>query len=382
MGLSAVYLASTIRTFALSLLGIFTPLYIYQVLEGTPIFPTRTAILLGVIGYYIVHRLTLLLVSVPANYFIAEIKGGFRKSMLLSNILEAVNLILLLFSKNNPWLLLPAAVIGGALVPFYWIPYHLIFIEDGKAKSFGKQISAVKILKEIAGMIAPLIGGLVISLFGFETLMVVVMFLVVASTFPIFLMEHHERRFAPALKPMIRHFFGKGFRKDLIAYFGTGAHNVGEGIVWPIFLFAVIGSFVGLGALTSGVTLVSLLIVWGLGRRVDKGNKRKMLKVGAYSQSVLWGARAVVQTPPQAFIVQTAARVADGFLWVPFDAMTYDNAAVGNPFEYITLREWALNLGRLLTLVLMAVMLMVGFGWGTSFGLAAVGALLTIFMAR
>ena len=98
MGLSAVYLTSTIRTFALSLLGIFTPLYIYQVLEGTPIFLTRTAILLGVVSYYIILRLTILLIDIPVSYFIAEVRGGFRKSMLLSNCLHAVNLLLLIFA--------------------------------------------------------------------------------------------------------------------------------------------------------------------------------------------------------------------------------------------------------------------------------------------
>ena len=120
MGLSAVYLASTIRTFALSLLGICTPLYVYQVLEGAGQGPaaTRTTILLGVIGYYIILRLTIILINIPASYFIAEVKGGFRKSMLLSNIMRAANLLLLIFAQNQPFLLLPAAVIGGALIPF------------------------------------------------------------------------------------------------------------------------------------------------------------------------------------------------------------------------------------------------------------------------
>ena len=384
MGLSAVYLASTIRTFALSLLGIFTPLYIYQILEraGIKPAPTETMILLGVVGYYVVHRLTLLLVNIPASYFIAEVKGGFRKSMLLSNILHAANLLLLIFSKNNPWLLLPAAVIGGALIPFYWIPYHLIFIEDKKGGSFSKKISSAAVLNKIAGVIAPLIGGLVIAFVGFETLLIVVLFLVVASTFPIFSMRHHERHFVPPLRMLLRDFFSRGFRRDLVAFLGAGAENIGAAIVWPIFLFTIIGSFVGLGALTSGVTLISILVVLGLRRLVDKKGKRRVLRLGSFSRSALWGVQVFVSTVPQAFAAQAAARVAAEFLWVPFDTIVYANASAGNPFEYVILREWALNLGRLLMLVLMAVFLIVGLGWGTSFGLAAVGALLTIFMAR
>ena len=150
MGLSAVYLASTIRTFALSLLGIFTPLYIYQILESTQTFTTRTAALLGVVGYYIILRLTILLTDIPISYFIAEVKGGFRKSMLISNCLRAINLLLLIFAKDQPGLLLPAAIIGGALIPFYWIPYHLSFIEDGKGKRFGKKISTVGVLNKVS----------------------------------------------------------------------------------------------------------------------------------------------------------------------------------------------------------------------------------------
>ena len=385
MGLSAVYLASTIRTFALSLLGIFTPLYVYQVLEGAGLSgrtPAKTIILLGVIGYYIVNRLTLLLVNIPASYFIAEVKGGFRRSMLLSNILHAANLLLLLFAKNQPLLLLPAAIMAGALIPFYWIPYHLIFIEDGKGKSFGEKISVAGVLDKAAGVAAPLIGGLVIALVGFETLLVVVLFLVVASTFPIFSMCHHERHFVPPLKMIFRDFFSKGFRKDLIAFLGAGSQNVGAAIVWPIFLFTIVGSFAGLGALTSGVVLISILVTLWLGRLVDKRGKRRVLRAGAYSQSALWGVRAFTSTVPQAFVAQAAARIAAEFLWIPFDTIVYANASAGNPFEYVILREWALNLGRLLMLGLVAIFLVVGLGWGTSFGLAAVGALLTIFMAR
>lgn len=382
MGLSAVYLTSTIRTFALSLLGIFTPLYIYQVLEETQTFTTKTAILLGVVGYYIILRLTILLVDIPVSYFIAEVRGGFRKSMLLSNIMRALNLLLLIFAKNQPLLLLPASILAGVLVPFYWIPYHLSFIEDGKGEAFGKKISVVGTLNKIAGAVAPLIGGLVIALAGFETLLIVVLFLVIASTFPIFSMRHHERHFVPPLKMIFRDFFSKGFRKDLIAFLGAGAENVGGALVWPVFFFGLVGSFASLGGLTSGLILISIVVALWLGKVVDKKGKRRVLRVGAYSQSALWGVRALVSTVPQAFAAQAAARIAGEFLWLPFDTIVYANASAGNPFEYVILREWALNLGRLLMLVLMAVMLLVGFGWGTSFGLAAVGALLTIFMAR
>jgi len=382
MGLSAIYLASTIRTFALSLLGIFTPLYIYQTLAPHLFSLGKGAGLLGVVGYYIILRLTILLIDIPVSYFIAEVRGGFRKSMLLSNCLHAINLLLLIFAKDQPGLLLPAAVIGGALVPFYWIPYHLSFIEDGKGGSFGKKISAVGVLDKAAGAVAPLIGGLVIALVGFETLLIVVLFLVVASTFPIFSMRHHERHFVPPLKMILRDFFSKGFRKDLIAFLGAGAENVGSALVWPIFFFGLVGSFASLGALTSGLVLISILVTFWLGRVVDKKGKRRVLRVGAYSHSILWGVRALTETVPQAFLAQAASRVAAEFLWIPFDTIVYANASAGNPFEYIILREWALNLGRLLTLVLMAIFLVVGLGWGTSFGLAAVGALLTIFMAR
>jgi len=382
VGLSAIYLASSIRTFALSLLGIFTPLYIYQVLAPHLLTYEKGAGLLGVIGYYIVLRLSLILVNIPASYFVAEVKGGFRKSMLLSNILHASNLLLLIFAKNQPWLLLPAAILGGVLTPLYWIPYHLIFVEDGKEKSFGKQISVAGTLDKIADAAAPLLGGLVITFSGFEALLVAVLFLVVVSTFPIFTLRHHERHFVPPLKMLWRDFFRRGFRKDLIAFLGAGAESVGAGIVWPVFLFTIVGSFVGLGALTSGVILVSILVTLWLGRVVDKKGKRRVLRLGAYSQSALWGVRALVSTVPQAFVAQAAARIAGEFLWLPFDAIVYTRAADGNPFEYLILREWALNLGRLLTLVLMAILLLLGFGWLGSFGLAAVGALLTVFMAR
>jgi hypothetical protein len=167
-----------------------------------------------------------------------------------------------------------------------------------------------------------------------------------------------------------------------LAFIGAGAENDGAAIVWPLFLFAIVGSFAGLGAITSGVMLLSVLAVWWLGRVVDKRDKRRILKAGAYSRSALWLVRAFVSTIPQAFVAQSLARIAAEFLWLPFDAITYKNAYDGNPFEYIILREWALNLGRLLTLILMAAFLFLGLGWLPSFALAAAGTLLTVLIAR
>lgn len=379
--LSGVYLSSSIRTFGLSLLGIFIPLYIYQVLSNQQVFAARTALLLGVFGYYIVHRIFLLIATLPAAYFIAEVKGGFRKAMLLSNLLHAGNLLLLIFAKNDPWLLLPAAILGGVLIPFYWIPFHLIFVEDGQRRKFGQQISNRAVLDKAATIIAPFTGGLVIAFFGFTTLLVAVLLLVVASTFPIFLMAHHEKHFVPPLKMLFAKFLGE-FRSDLAAFLGAGAESVGAAIVWPLFLFTIVGSFAGLGALTSGVMLISMLVVWKLGKVVDQKDKKKILRAGAYSRSVLWLVRAFVGTVPQAFAAQSLARVAAEFLWLPFDTIVYKKAYDGNPFEYILLREWALNWGRLLTLLAMAALVWLGLGLVGSFALAAAGTLLTILIAR
>src|SRR3989338_3912644 len=158
--LAPIYTTSGLRSFAVGSLGIFIPIYILRLLQVQ--FPgiSLSLQLTGVFLYFALMRVTILLSTIPASRFLSRF--GVRASIVIGNTL----------------LLLPASILVGILVPFYWIPYHLVFVEEGSRKRFGHEIGGIRVVEQIAGALAPLFGGFVIISFGFSTLLLCSLILV------------------------------------------------------------------------------------------------------------------------------------------------------------------------------------------------------------
>jgi MFS family permease len=75
----------------------------------------------------------------------------------------------------------------------FWFSYHTDFSKFSRKKSRGKQVGVSKIVTALASVVGPIAGGIILSFFGFKVLFLLVSFLLIASTFPLFLSkEIHE----------------------------------------------------------------------------------------------------------------------------------------------------------------------------------------------
>ena len=134
----AVIATHTIRNVALSLIGIFIPLFIFT-LDGKPIIHTDDIInnLFWTLIFYLFIDVTIVLVM-PISVEIMFGKLKFKNSIILGNIALAVTLFLLAASEwNFNYIFLSAffAAFSGIL---YWIPFHLLFLR--KADTSGEHM--------------------------------------------------------------------------------------------------------------------------------------------------------------------------------------------------------------------------------------------------
>jgi len=164
-GNQAFYVNALLRGVVYSLVGVFTPIFVYK--EILKIADMRLAIA-AVALYYLVLRLTVLLSAIQVSHYIE--KYGFRKSVAISMLFFIVSLFGLSLSENRVWVLPLAAVSAGLVIPFYWIARHSAIAQDTDKREIGKTVSYLATLESLSSLLAPFVGGVIIVNWGYPVL--------------------------------------------------------------------------------------------------------------------------------------------------------------------------------------------------------------------
>ena len=337
--LSELYASIAIRAFALSLIGIFIPIYLYQ--TGY----SFSAIFL----FFAFAAFFKAIFIFPASKI--SHRFGLKHSMLASMPFLIIALVLLFSVESFYWPLWFIALILGIHSSLFWFSYHTDFSKFSQKKSRGKQVGFSKIMVAISSAFGPITGGLIIAFFGFKFLFVIVSFLLISSTFPLFLSkEIHE-----PVKFSFKGLFKQQKPKNILAYLGKGIEvNIGT-IVWPLFVFIVIlgEKYVSLGALSSVVIVFSIATTFIVSKFSDL-NLKGLLKMGSLANSVVWFAKSFVVTPVQVFIADAFYGVSVTSMSISFDAINYNKTNKNNRSKIILERELYISIGGALFLFVLS----------------------------
>lgn len=369
--LEALYVTEALRNFGLSLVGVFVPVYIYQLTGNFFWLP----------AYLIVFSLSVLLFTFPFATVLRRI--GIFDSVFLSNVIRLVFLGSLLYAPQFLPLLFFAAVLEGLLIPSYWVPYHFIYSKEGKIGAFGRQIGLMGILATIVAFPAPLLGGLIISQFGFTVLYLLGMAIVLLSSFPLAWGKDHlgVESFSPG--KVVLGMFAKEYRPIFLGLAALRVEAVVGGfLIFPIFVYLVANSFTALGGITSALTLVWLLTTGPIGALVDRLGPRKSLWIGAGTTAGFWGVVGFAASIPAVFALALARSVFAPFLGITPDAVIYTLAQSRKVFEFILQREFSLHFGGLLAAVVIAILwFFFPANWPVLFSVGVVGALGSVLLS-
>lgn len=362
-GLTALYLNAFLHNFAMAMLGIFIPLYLWRVLGS----------LGAVLGYFVLDSAAVVLTVGVAARFVS--RHGFRRAAALGTFFLILAVLGLIAGGSVPHFLLAAALLGGSATGFYWLPYHLIFAEDGRKASFGQEVSFMSVVSHLAGISGPLLGGLIVTIFSFKVLYFTAVVILVLSLFPLLVMVHHPIHHAPtgkelwqALLAAARSLWRKVF---VLARFETDILDV----FWPLFAFSVFGSYQTVGGVASAALLLSLVLLAFSGRLTDRWSKVKTMTIGAGSTAGAWCLLPFSITAGAAFVVSLWLKSSRVFFYVPFDALLYTQVAkekTGGALTFLVFREWVLHGSRVLLFGFLFVLLSLGLPWQALFYLAAV----------
>jgi len=249
------------------------------------------------------------------------------------------------------WSIWFVTIFLGIHTALFWFSYHTDFSKFSKRKSRGKQVGAAKIVVALASVLGPIAGGLILTFFGFKVLFILVSFLLIASTFPLFMSkEVHE-----PLEFSFKGFFKKQKIKNVLAYMGNGIESRIGTIIWPLFVFIFIFSeeYVSLGALSSVALSFSVLSTFIISKFSDL-NLKNLIKGGGIFNSIVWFAKSFVVTPVQVFIADAFYGISATSMYISFDALNYNKANKRNRANIITQREVYISLGGALFLFTLA----------------------------
>ena len=163
-GFFSLYTAKIIVMIASGLLGIFLPIFLYNLFDKNFQYV--------VVYYGVAYLLYGIFVGLGAIFLN---KFGFRRALRISTFLGALFYSIFYFiDKENLIYLIPFSILVITLYRlFYWLPYHIDFAKFTDRRDKAEAVSVISATRNIIGVFIPVIAGLIISRFNFDILFVI-----------------------------------------------------------------------------------------------------------------------------------------------------------------------------------------------------------------
>ena len=337
--LNELYISVAIKSFALSMISIFIPIFLLKLNYS----------LTNVLIFYAILNAAHALFVIPAAKISS--KYGFKHSIFLSIPILIVFYLALYTLEQFNWPICLLAVIFGINNSLFWMGYHVDFSKFSDKKNRSEEVGITRIVSLIFQVLGPVTGGLILTFIGFKALFATVSVLLMASAIPLFFSKDIHEPIPFSIKEIF-----KGQKiKNALAFVGHGIESGISSVIWPIFIFfTILNNFTTLGLVSSLSVLFSLVFVFIVAKFSDI-HRRLVLKIGAGLNAVIWGVRFFVKTTFQVFVVDSFYGISQSLIHIPFDALSYDKANKSDIVKFIMFREMIVQTGRVILFLVMTV---------------------------
>ncbi|MBI2668759.1 MFS transporter [Candidatus Woesearchaeota archaeon] len=334
--LRQIYFSTALRSFAVSLIGLFIPLYLHHEL-GYSLSQT--------LYFYLFYSLIFAIATPLAAAFAARF--GIKHTILGSTpfYILFVGLLFLLATVRIPLMLI--AFVAGVSMASYWIGMHLLFYQCSNCTQRGEEVGKRDAVQVLAALAAPFIGGTLIVLIGFPIVFLLVTLLLLGSGLILLLTKENHIRYRFSLRTL----WSQHEWRNSLFFISRGTRIMADGVIWPLFLFSIVGSYFTLGvvgSLLSGLSAILLLVV---GKYSDRHDKTALVRRVTWLESLSWIGRALVASVTEIFAISAMAAVAHGLQESPLAALEYDKARRQDAVAYFVQKEIFICLGRMLMLI-------------------------------
>ncbi len=327
--LSELYASMLLRTLALSLIGLFVPIYLY--LQG---FSIRDVFL-----YYFVLYATRVVLDICSAFIVGRI--GPKHTIGLSTVVSIVHLVMLLTVKDLGWPLIVLALLNSAAASLFFVAFHTDFSKIKDSAHGGKEIGYMTMIEKLGGILGPLVGGAVATVFDARYTIIVAIAVLLVSLVPLLLTNEVVR--------VHQHITFRGFpwrqqTRQLISYSCNNTENIICILLWNFYLALVVfktGTYAKIGAITAVTTALSFFFARYIGKHVDTKHGQKLLHFGVLTNSLVHVLRLFVTTPLTAFGVNAVNEPVTMCYRMPYAKNYYDTADTlpGYRIAFIAINE-------------------------------------------
>ena len=364
--LKPLLLSGAARRVAVTLISIFSPIYIYQIGQKYNL-ESRYAIIV-VLLYYVIAILSKI-ISLSFSENLSQ-KIGFKSMIWVSFVPFVLFILSLACASLWPYLFILAAIFWGLHVGFFWWGYHGYFIKEGDDNHFGGDIGKAVFLETLVAIASPFLGALLISFSGFNSLYIFSGVFMGAAL--LLLGKDHERkqrrdiRFSEVISLIQSH------KSISLAYIGSSAETVLYMVIWPVFLFRFFGQVISLGAVVSVSVFFAAIFSLALGRWVDRQGERKIISIGVPLVTLSWVVRIIKRSLPFFILADSIWNFGQRMVNLPLNTLTYKKGVEGGVARAILFRETTITIGGLLSLILLIIWMSYGGRLEEGFIIAAV----------
>jgi len=362
--LKELYFSISLRTFAKTLINVFVPIYLWQIGYS---YST-------ILWFFAIFSGSHALATFPAGKLAS--KYGLKHLILFSVPFLIIYYLALYSIQQLTTLGVPLLVIplfGGSSDALFWLGHHTRFAQCSHRGRTGKELGIVKILVSTFTAIGPIIGGFLLTWYGFNFLFLIVSTLLFVAVIPLL---KTKDTFTP-FKFSIKRFRSIFKIRDIIGHTGFGIESSIQQVIWPIFIFFFIlgEEFTVLGSITSLSLLFSLLMTYYIANKMDKHNNL-FNDLGAILTGAIWIIRNFVTTGMQVFAIDSFAGLSRTTQNISFNKICYDKANKTDTMNYILIREFNINLAHACTYIFLT--LFAGY-FSLAFLIGAIGSFMFLF---
>ncbi len=344
--LSLLFLATALRTFVFSFLGLFLPILLFNQLREELGYQENQAILFVGIVFFVLplthSLLTFIVVKINA-------KLGTRAGLIIGQLFFLFFLIIISLTKEISFFIL-GFILWGFSTSFWWVSYHSLFLELSERKKFSKEIGTKEIFSFIAGLIAPIFAGVLLSYYN-RTILFFISVIIIGLSMVFLLLEHDSEKLNPVSIKDIG-FEMKKRTRDFLAFIGAGGVEIIYSLAWPIFLYTILKNYLKIGGFSSLVLGMAAFFTYVVSNLIDKFDRNKLKKLGTVIIASTWLGRFFFQSPLVIFICDAIYRTFfSSFFYLPLTALAYSHALHDNKIKYVVFREIAYKIGNLLGLI-------------------------------
>jgi len=335
--LSEIYLSFMIRSFCISLISIFVPVFFYQ--QGFP--------LKAIFGYYVINAF-LITIGVPfATKLVGKI--GFKRSMMISAPFQIIMLILLQMVNSTSFPIYYIAIFQSITTLLYWPAYEMDFAKSSDKKNRSSEFAVMKIIAFMMTALAPILGAVIIFFFSYNVLFIAVALMLLVAPLPLFMSKEMHEPFNVKLIDIFKEMRFKRYP----AFFSEGILYMAEVIIWPLFIFISLKSVLSVGLINTIMIFLMSLITMAIGRISDNGNKKRLMRVGSFIHSLSWFLRTLIQSISYFAAISAFSGVTYMMVHIPYSARFYNRASKKNMATVIAGREMVQYAGRLFIMLLL-----------------------------